>query len=183
VALLIGGFAAFFGHVVWMLRHPRPRPPAIRVPDPAVLHAGAAFLSLVLACAAGAWLSRATASAATLRIATVYGVFGLIGFLSQMVIAMEGRLLPLFAWYWALQGANQVPVVPPHQMPWRAGQLMVAALFIGGVPAVAAGFGFDAPAVLRVGAGMLLIAALLDALQFVVIVRHAWPRPRAFAGA
>ena len=182
-ALLVGGFAVFAGHVVWMLRHPRPRPPAIRRPDPAVLHAAAAFLSLIAACVAGAWLSRATTSAATLRWTTVYGVLGLIGFLAQMVMAMEGRLLPLFAWYWAFQReGGRVEVPSPHQMTWRPGQLLVAALFIGGVPTIASGFGLEAPAVLRVGAAMLLCAALLNAAQVTVIVRHAWLRPRATVG-
>ena len=149
---------------------------------PAVLHAGAAFLSLIAACIAGIWLSRAMASTATLRIATVYGVLGLVGFLSQMVIAMEGRLLPLFAWYWAFQRGGR-DGVSPHQMAWRPGQLMVAALFISGVPTIAAAFWLGAPAMLRTGAGMLLIATLLNALEVVVIVRHAWHRPRATVGA
>lgn len=181
-ALLILGFAVFLGHVVWMLRHSRPRPPAVRVPDPAVLHAGAALLSLVAACAAGAWLSHAAASASMLRMATVYGALGLVGFLAQMVIAMEGRLLPLFAWYWASQlAAGARPVMSPHEMPWRTGQLIVAPLFIVGVPALACGFGFEAPGVLRAGAGLLLIAALLNAVQIAVILRHAWGRPRTTA--
>ena len=183
-ALLVAGFAVFVGHVVWMLRHPRPRPPAIRRPDPAVLHAGAAFLSLIAACAVGIWLSRAATSAATLRWTTVYGALGLIGFLAQMVVAMEGRLLPLFAWYWAMQRAGgRVPVVSPHQMAWHPAQLVVAALFVGGVPTLACGFGFEAPIVLRLGALMLLGAALLNATQVAVIIRHAWLRPRATAGS
>lgn len=179
--LLIAGFAAFVGHVFWMLRHPRPRPPAIRQPDPAVLHAGAAFLSLIAACVAGAWLSRATPSSATLRMATVYGVLGLVGFLAQMVIAMEGRLLPLFAWYWALQRRGPGGV-PPHQMAWRPGQLIVAVLFMSGVPTLATAFWLESPNLLRTGAGMLFVAVLLNACEAVVILRHAWHRPRASAG-
>jgi hypothetical protein len=182
-ALLVAGFGSFIGHVLWMLRHPRPRPPAIRRPDPAVLHAGAAFLSLMAACAVGVWLSRAATSAATLRLTTLYGVLGLVGFLAQMVVAMEGRLLPLFAWYWAFQHAGgRGSVLSPHQMPWHPAQLLVAALFILGVPALACGFGLDAPILLRIGALMLLGAALLNATQVAVIVRHAWLRPRLPAG-
>jgi hypothetical protein len=150
------------------------------VPDPAVLHAAAAFLSLLAACVAGAWLSRAATSAAMLRMVTVYGVLGLIGFLSQMVVAMEGRLLPLFAWYWAQRVGRAT--VSPHQMTWRPGQLMVAVLFISGVPTIAAGFWFEAPRLLRSGAGLLLVAALLNALQVALILRHAWHRPRRATG-
>jgi hypothetical protein len=67
-------------------------------------------------------------------------------------------------------------------MPWHPAQLLVAALFILGVPALACGFGLDAPILLRIGAMMLLGAALLNATQVAVIVRHAWLRPRLPAG-
>jgi hypothetical protein len=113
--------------------------------------------------------------------ATVYGVLGLVGFLSQMVIAMETRLLPLFAWYWALHSSGPGGV-PPHQMAWRPGQLLVAGLFISGVPAIATAFWLESPNMLRTGAGMLLVAVLLNALEAVVILRHAWHQPRATPG-
>lgn len=76
--ILIAGFAAFLSQVAWMLRHPRPRPPGARTPDPAVWHAGAAFASLTIACPLGLWLAIADTSPATLRIAMAYGVFGLV---------------------------------------------------------------------------------------------------------
>jgi hypothetical protein len=41
---VVGGLAAFFSHVAWMLRRPRPRPPNLRLPDPAGPHAGASFV-------------------------------------------------------------------------------------------------------------------------------------------
>jgi hypothetical protein len=41
--MVIAGFAAFLSTVVWMLRHPRTRPSAVRVPDPAVWHAASAL--------------------------------------------------------------------------------------------------------------------------------------------
>lgn len=104
--LVVAGFAAFLVQVSWMVRHPRPRPPAMRRPDPAVLHAGAALGSLAIACGLGLWLALAPTSASTARVAMAYGVFGLVGFLAQMVVAMEGRLLPLFAWYWASANAG-----------------------------------------------------------------------------
>ena len=68
------GFAAFVSHVVWMLRRPRPRPPGVRRPDPAVLHAGASFVWLVVASALGIWLTVAEPSPNTLRAAMAYGV-------------------------------------------------------------------------------------------------------------
>ena len=115
---IVGAFAAFVSQVVWMLRRPRPRPPGVRTPDPAVLHAGASFASLGLAAVLGLWLTVAEPSPATLRIAMAYGVFGLVGFLAQMVVGMEGRLLPIFAWYWAYANTGyRVPCLRSTRCP------------------------------------------------------------------
>ena len=52
--------------------------------------AGATVLGLVILFApAGTW---------KLDLTIVYGVLGLLGFLSQMVVGMSARLLPMFAW-------------------------------------------------------------------------------------
>lgn len=172
---LVAGFAAFFGRAIWMLRHPRPRPPAIRVPDPAVLHAAAAFGSLAIACGLGVWLSQAEMTSATLRAAVAYGVFGLLGFLAQMVVAMEGRLLPLLAWFWAASdGERPGPDPPPHDMPWRTGQLIVFVLWLAGIPMLAGGLALYSTPLVAVAAWCLLAATLVSSVQLVVILRHAY---------
>jgi hypothetical protein len=175
--VIVCGFGVFALQALWMLRHRRPRPPAIRTPDPAMLHAALAFLSLAAACGMGLALATFTPSAGTLRLAAAYGVLGLVGFLAQMVVAMEGRLLPIFAWYWRMANAGGAPVPSPHEMPWRAGQLIVFGLWAIGVPLLAAGLAFDALDAIRGGALALLTAALLDSLQAALILRHAYVRP------
>ena len=176
---IVAAFGAFLSQVVWMLRHPRPRPPAIPMPDPAVLHAAAAFLSLVVASALGMWLSIAPASDTMLRLAMVYGVFGLVGFLGQMVVAMGGRLLPLFAWYWAFANTRfKGPVPSPHEMPWRTGQYAVFALWVTAVPALAFGLATDAVSVVRAAGAMLFVATLADSAIAALILRHAYSSPR-----
>ena len=163
-----------------MVRHPRPRPPAIRSPDPAVLHAAAAFVSLIVACGLGLWLAVADTTEHTLRVAMAYGVVGLVGFLAQMIVAMGGRLLPIFAWYWASAHAGAArPVVSPHDMPWRPGQYVVFALWLAGVPALAAGLAMDLVPVVRAAAWCLLAAAALDTAQAAHILSHAYSRRRA----
>lgn len=175
--LIVAGLAAFVAHVVRMLRHPRPRPPAIATPDPAVLHAGAALLSLVVAAGLGLWLSLAPVSERSLRVAMAYGVLGLVGFLSQMIVAMGGRLLPIFAWYWAFANAPAgAPVPSPHQMPWRPAQLIVFALWAFGVPALAAGLALEALFYVRAAAWSLLAATVLDTAQVAWILSFAWRR-------
>jgi hypothetical protein len=173
--IVIGGFAAFASHVIWMLRRPRSRPPGLRRPDPAVLHAGASFLWLVVASALGVWLTVAAPSANTLRVAMAYGVFGLVGFLAQMVVGMEGRLLPIFAWYWASAKAGHEGSVPSqHEMPWRDGQDLVFILWLFGIPALAGGLALDAVPFVRAGAWCLLIATITDMVNVARILRHAF---------
>lgn len=174
-ALIAAGFAVFLREVTWMVRHPRPRPPAIRAPDFAVLHAAAAFSSLAVACVVGLWLSVAETSAWTLRAATAYGVLGLVGFLGQMIVAMEGRLLSLFAWYWAsLDAGAGRAIAPAHEMPWRTGQEIVFVLWLFGVPALAGGLAFDAVPFVRAAAWSLFAATLLHSLQVALVVRRAY---------
>ncbi len=172
---VIAGFAAFLWQVAWMIRHPRPRPPGLRRPDPAVLHAAAAFGSLIIAAALGVWLTIAKPSDTTLRVAMAYGVFGLVGFLAQIVVGMEGRLLPIFAWYWAYANAGyQSPAVSQHEMPWRTGQNIVFVLWLFGVPALALGLASDVILFVGAGAWCLFAATLLDSVNAARILRYAF---------
>jgi hypothetical protein len=173
---IVGGFAAFLVQVAWMLRRPRPRPPAVRTPDPAVLHALAAFASLLGAAALGMWL--ALHDTFSPRLVLAYGAFGLIGFLAQIVVGMETRLLPTFAWYWAFVNADQKgPVRSPHLMGWRPGQLIVCVLWLVGVPALAAGLAFGAARLVGTAAWCPLAATLLDSVGVAIILRHAFRKP------
>lgn len=176
-SIVIAGFGVFLSQIVWMMNRPRPRPPALPSPDSAVLHAGAAMVWLVVACALGLWLALARTSTATLQIAAAYGVAGLLGFLAQIVVGMEGRLLPLFAWYWRA-AIQKGPILPPHEMAWRGGQELVFVLWLFGVPALAGGLAFDAVPFVRAAAWSLLAATLLDSANAVRILRHAFP-PRS----
>jgi hypothetical protein len=173
--IVVAGFAAFFANAIWMLRHPRPRPPAIRRPDPAILHAAVAFGSLALACASGVWLASALPSRVALRIATAYGVLALVGFLAQMVIAMEGRLLPIFAWYWGFANTGgKVPPISPHEMVSRPLQYVVFALWVFGVPALAIALAYASVPLIRAAAWSLCAGTVLDAVGAARILRHAW---------
>lgn len=183
---IVAGFAAFLSRVVWMLRRRRQRPPALLVPDLAAWHAAAALVSLAIAAGLGMWLAVAPPSEAGLRIALAYGVFGLVGFLAQMVVGMEGRLLPLFAWYWAYANTNyKGPVPSPHQMSWRTGQEIVFVLWAFGVPALAGGLAFDAVRFVGAGGWCLLTATLLNSASAIRILRHAFhtPTPESPSGS
>jgi hypothetical protein len=176
--VIVGALAAFFSQVVWMLRRPRPRPPGLHRPDPAVLHAGASFAWLAVASVLGVWLTLAEASPNMLRVAMAYGVAGLVGFLAQMVVGMEGRLLPIFAWYWAYANTGyKGPVPSQHEMPWRQGQELVFVLWLFGVPALAGGLAFDAVPFVSAAAWSLLAASLVDTANVIRILRYAFLTP------
>jgi len=182
--LVVAGIAIFLSVVATMLRHRRPRPPAIRTPDPAVLHAAPALLSLVAACVLGLWLAIAPVTASTPAIATAYGALGLVGFLAQMIVAMKGRLLPTFAWYWAMANTNyKGPVTPPHEMPWRPAQLIVVGSWWTGLPLLVWGLASGAVPIIRLSGWVLLLATALDTVQAGYILRHAYTKPAIAQGA
>jgi len=175
---IVAALAAFFSQAAWMLRHPRPRPPKVRTPDPAVLHAGASFLWLAVASVLGVWLTLAEPSPNTLRVAMAYGVFGLVGFLAQMVVGMEGRLLPIFSWYWAYANTGyKGPVPSQHEMPWRNGQELAFVLWLFGVPALAGGLAFDAIPFVSAAAWSLLAASIVDTANVIRVVHYAFMTP------
>ncbi len=86
---IVGGFAAAGAHVVWMLNRRRPPSPGKPRSAFAMAHVVTAAGWLVLACVSGTLLTLAPMTETTLRAALVYGVFGLVGFLAQIVVGFE----------------------------------------------------------------------------------------------
>ena len=182
--LIVAGLAAFAAHVAGMIRSPRPRQPGAPAVDFAIAHAAAAGLSLAVACALGLYLLFATPSDVTLRAATAYGVVGLLGFLGQMVVAMETRLLPLFAWYWAYAGTGfKGPVPPPHAMRNPTLQGLVLSGWAFGVPALAVGFFLNAVPLVDAGAWALLTGVSASAFDTAGILAHAFSAKPPVPGA
>ncbi len=179
---VVAGLLSFLLHVGWMKRHRRPAPVARARPDYGVGHAVQALVYLGLACILGTMLAFASPSEWEVRATLVYGVFGLIGFLAQMVIGMETRVLPWLAWHWAFANTGfKGPVPSPHRMPDRVLQSLTFYLWLIGVPLLAAGFYLDAIPLVTGGAWSLLIAAVLAALNAALILRHAFTNRSAHA--
>ncbi len=170
----VGGLAVFLGRVRWMLRNRRPPPKGLRRPDWGVLHVFAALLWLVAAAALGAALALGPAAPWKLHAGMAYGVLGLVGFLAQIVVGVESRLLPWAAWLWVRTGSDfTVRPISPHAMPARPLQAAGFALWTAGVPLLAGGLALDSVATFRLGALALLAAVLIGALQQVVVLRRA----------
>ena len=143
---IVAAFAAFISQVVWMLRRPRPRPPGLRRPDPAVLHAGASFASLGIA--VGAWgVAHSRASPRRPRCA------------SRWRTASSASSDSWRRWSSAWKGDCcrssrgigrtptpdiRVPCLRSTRCPGAHGQELVFMLWLFGVPVLAGGLAFDA---------------------------------------
>lgn len=175
--LVAGAFGAFALEVRRMLSHRRRRPRWLPLPDYGVGHALESILYAVLAAALGLALALLAPSEVTLRLAAVYGVFGIVGFLGQMIVGMQSRILPLLATYHAnVAGACDSPPTTPRDMGSHAGRAFAFVLWTAGVPILAGGMYFESAFVAGVGGWALLAASVLGAANAAAVLRHAFPR-------
>jgi hypothetical protein len=183
-AMVLSGLGSFLAHVAQMVHHPARRPPEAPRIDFAVLHAAAAGLSLVVAAALGTVLLIQPLSPVMLRTALAYGTFGLVGFLAQMVVAMQVRLVPLLAWYghYAESGFDSIP-----PSPWttrdRLLQGIVFVAWVIGVPAIALGLSYERIPLLAVGAWMLFVGVAVGAVDNASVLWKNRRTPASQVGA
>ena len=151
-AMTAAGLASFGYQLVWMRRHPRPAPPARRVPDLGVLQVALAIAYLGLAAGIGLTLALAEPGLWMLRAAMAYGVCLLLGFLSQIVVGVSSRIVPWAAYLWGFGDSGfKTPPASPHELPPRGLQWVTLLGWVVGVPAIGFGLSFDAIGLLRVG--------------------------------
>jgi hypothetical protein len=173
--LVVGGLASVAAQLGRLLGNRRSKPAGAPDVDFAACHAAAAGVCLAIATVLGLYVLFAPPSETSLRVAIAYGSFGLVGFLAQMVVAMEARLLPLFAWYGEFE-ANGLrgPVMSPQVMH---NQLLQQIVFIGwvfGVPAVSVGLAAGAANLISAGACAMLTAVVAATIDNTFVVSHAW---------
>jgi hypothetical protein len=178
-ALVVAAMIVFAGHVAWMRRHRVSKPVLAPRVDFGILHAAGSGAWLVVAAALGMFLLVAPPSTWTLHVAAAYGVAGLIGFLSQAVVAVESRLLPLATWYWTYERAQPRNAPPsPHVMRDSGLQAIGFAGWTLGVPALAGGLFLESAALVRMGAWALFVSVVLAALDNALVVGISFQRPR-----
>ena len=169
---IAAGLGAFLSRVVWMTTHRRTPPAALARPDFGAVQAGHALLYLVLTTICGVILAASTPSAWTAQLMMLYGVLGLLGFLGQLVVAMELRLLPLLAWYAAFATRGFTPPdVSAHALPAQPVAALAFGGWVVGLPVLAAGLALDRVPIVGVGAWVLLCAVLLNTAQAIWILR------------
>jgi hypothetical protein len=168
--LIIAGFAAAGAHLIWMLRRRRTPSPRNSRRGFAIAHIATAGVWLLCACVCGVILTVSPMTDMTLRTALLYGVFGLVGFLAQIVVGFELHLLPTAAAYWALErsGGAAVGSQPAANELCRS---IVYCGWLAGVPALGAGLFFNAPIVLAAGAWLLFAAVVIAGMDTARVVR------------
>jgi hypothetical protein len=162
------GIAWFAWLVIGMLRNRLPAPPALRRPDIGMLHVLSALGYLVLATGTG--LSIVFAERLDLGAVMGYGVFVLLGFFGQVILGIEMRLLPMYAWItsWTASGYEKLPV-SPHERPVRPMQALSFLAWTIGVPSMAYGLWNTEHRVVS-AAAWILIAGTLSATASTVRV-------------
>jgi hypothetical protein len=124
-----------------------------------------ALLHLATAAALGLVLVFGEETDASSPLALAYGACALVGFLAQMVVAVQQRLLPLAAWLQAYAKADYTALPPSlHTAP---GRLFPGLAFVGwatGPPLLAAALALDRLDLLRGAAILLFLGTLAHAL-------------------
>ena len=175
--LIVAGLASFVVLIRRTLKHRLPRPPALPARDWSTWQTHAAFAWLLVAAGLGIALASGVAAERRLTVMWIYGVAGLVGFLAQIVAGMQGRLVPLYAWYRAFAARG----VPPHRganaLPSTAFARPLFFSWSTGVPLLALGFGSGRIPLIRSGALVLLAAVVLGAVYVAYLLRAAGFRP------
>jgi hypothetical protein len=171
--MIVGGVAAFAAHVRAMTRRRVPRAAALPARDWSVWQIHTAFGWLLVAAVSGGVLGIGAPEASRVAVMWMYGVAGLLGFLAQIVTGMQGRLLPLYAWYraWAAHGAP--PARAANALPSARYARPIFLCWTAGVPLLFCGLPTANHAAIRLG-GLCLLAGLgVQAAYLVYVLRAA----------
>ena len=171
--LITAGLVSFVVQVRRTLKHRLPRPPALPRRDWSTWQTHAALLWLVIATGLGLALSVGVGPDWTLRVMWLYGTAGLIGFLAQIVVGMQGRLVPLYAWYRAFAARGAPPERAANSLPSSSFARAIFICWTAGVPLLTWGLAFEVTVAIRAAALLLLAGVLTGAVYQIQMLRAA----------
>jgi hypothetical protein len=168
--LILAGFGAFIAHVREIVKRRLPPPAALPRPDWATWQTHVAFGWLLVAAIAGFVLTLPIPLAWTVTIGWIYGAAGLVGFLAQIVVGIQGRLLPLHGWYRMFVAEGMAPPQrSAHSLASHGLARWILLAWTCGVPLLAAGLAFALRPLVSAGSAVLLAGVVLNAAQAVGI--------------
>ena len=169
--MVAAAFAAFLAQIAWTLRERRPGPVELPKPDWSTWHSYVSMACLAVAIALGIRVAAGGADRATVW---AYGTIGVLGFAVQMIAGIAGRLLPMQAWYRALERRDGVlPPISVHRLiePRLAGAVLLS--WLAGLPLLTIGLAGQRSFAIAFGAAALLAATVVSAWHAALIVHRA----------
>ncbi len=175
--LVAAGLGSFVVEISRLLRHRVPKPPALARRDWSTWQTHVALMWLLVATGLGLALSIGVADDWHIRLMWLYGVAGLVGFLAQIVAGIQGRLVPLYAWYRALaMGDGAPPACGAHELPSATLARLVFLAWSAGVPLLAWGLADERPAIIATAAALLLCGVIIGGAHVAYMLRKAQAR-------
>lgn len=169
--VIIAGLISFVRQVREIVKRKLPPPAALPRPDWATWQTHTAFLWLLVAVSSGLLLTLPIPITWMIAVGWIYGVAGLIGFLAQIVLGIQGRLLPLYSWYRTMERSS---MQPPSRSAHSLASPVLAKAILGawtvGVPLLIAGLAVGVDPITVLGSALLLAGVALNAAQVATIV-------------
>jgi hypothetical protein len=168
--LIVGAVGSFARQMRGVVKHKLPRPPALPKRDWSTWQTHVAIVWLFVAAGLGLTLTLRSAGAAQIRLAWVYGVAGLIGFVAQIVVGIQGRLVPLYAYYRAMAArGGRPPERAANELPSPAFARPIFLAWTAGVPCLAWGLAAGQP-VSVAGASLVLLGGVAAGAAYVLFL-------------
>lgn len=171
--LITAGLASFVVQIRRTLKRRLPRPPMLPLRDWSTWQTHMALLWLLTATGLGIALSIGVPAGRRLTLMWIYGVAGLVGFLAQIVVGMQGRLVPLYAWYRAYDAKGAPPDRAANALPSTSFARPIFMAWTSGVPLLAWGLAFESRLAIRTAALLLLAGVSLGAVYQIHMLRAA----------
>ena len=171
--LIVAGLASFVARIRRTLGQRLPRPPALPQRDWSTWQTQGALAWLLVSIVLGLALSIGVPGRWQGAAAWIYGVAGLVGFLAQIVTGMQGRLVPLYAWYRAFARFGGPPHRAANSLPSPAFARPIFLCWTAGVPLLAWGLASGREVVISAAALVLAAGVVTGGVYIAVMLRTA----------
>lgn len=174
VVLIAAALGAFVRNMRGAVKQRLPRPPALPRRDWSTWQTHAAILWLFIAAGCGMALAVMRPGPSQIAIGWIYGVAGLIGFVGQIIVGIQGRLAPLYAYYRAMSAlGGRPPRRGANELPTARFARPIFLLWAAGVPLLAWGLAADSQLLVRVSSLVMLAGVGVSAAYIAHLIRAA----------